>query len=238
MKKHIPNLITLGNLLCGTIATIAAVNGNFEIAALSVTIGILLDFFDGFFARILNVSGELGKQLDSLADMVTSGVVPGIVMFTLLQENSLNLFERTTETLNIASFSTGYFPYFGLVLTLAACYRLAKFNIDTRQSDSFIGVPTPANAMVIAALPLIQAYQPNYAGFISPWVILAYIAVMSYLLISELPLFALKFKSYAWAANSYIYSFLIASVALLLVFQFFAVPLIIVLYILMSLVRR
>ncbi|MBC8337541.1 MAG: CDP-alcohol phosphatidyltransferase family protein, partial [Alphaproteobacteria bacterium] len=119
--KHIPNIITLGNLFCGTIATVFAVSGNFEYTAFFVILGIILDFFDGFAARILKVSGELGKQLDSLADMVTSGVVPGVIMFKLIQ---MNLFEEAN------SFNDNYFDVslIGLILTLAACYRLAKFN--------------------------------------------------------------------------------------------------------------
>ena len=237
MKKHIPNLITLGNLLCGTIAAIAAVNGNFEIAALSVTIGILLDFFDGFFARILNVSGELGKQLDSLADMVTSGVVPGIVMFTLLQENSLNLFEKTAETLNIASFSTGYFPYLGLLLTLAACYRLAKFNIDTRQSDSFIGLPTPAMSLFVIVLPLIPMYSDNqfFIDLVqNNYFLIGVTLVLSYLMNAEIPLFSLKFKSFAIKENALKYVFLIASLIMILTLEVISIPLVIILYVLLS----
>lgn len=134
MKKHIPNLITLGNLFCGTIATIFAVQANYEFAALFVVFGIVFDFFDGFAARLLNVSGELGKQLDSLADMVTSGVVPGIIMYHLLDNDSSEV---------------SALKYIGLLLTLGACYRLAKFNIDTRQSDSFIGLPTPAMCLFV-----------------------------------------------------------------------------------------
>ena len=142
LKKHIPNLLTLGNLFCGTLATIFAVQGNFELTALLVIIGIFFDFLDGFVARILKVSGELGKQLDSLADMVTSGVVPGIVMVQLLSKTIIS---------EIVLFS-----YIGLLLTLGACYRLAKFNLDTRQSDSFIGLPTPAMSLFVVFLPLMQ----------------------------------------------------------------------------------
>jgi CDP-diacylglycerol--serine O-phosphatidyltransferase len=237
MKKHIPNLITLGNLLCGTIATIAAVNGNFEIAALSVTTGIILDFLDGFAARLLKVSGELGKQLDSLADMVTSGVVPGIIMFTLLQENSLNLFEKSADTLNIASFSTGYFPYFGLILTLAACYRLAKFNIDTRQSDSFIGMPTPAMSLFVIALPLIPLYSDNqfFIDLVqNNYFLIGVTLVLSFLMNAEIPLFSLKFKSYGVKENLLKYVFLVASIIMILTLEFISIPLVIILYVLLS----
>jgi len=237
MKKHIPNTITLGNLLSGTIGAIAAVNGNFEIAALSVAIGVVLDFFDGFFARILNVSGELGKELDSLADMVTSGVVPGIVMFSLLQENALNLFEKSADTLHLASFSTGYLPYFGLLLTLAACYRLAKFNIDTRQTDSFIGMPTPAMSLFVVSLPLIPIYSDNqlFIDLIqNNYFLVGITLVLSFLMNAEIPLFSLKFKNYAIKENMLKYVFLILSLGMLLVLEVIAIPLVIILYVLLS----
>jgi len=237
MKKHIPNTITLGNLLSGTIGAIAAVNGNFEIAALSVAIGVVLDFFDGFFARMLNVSGELGKELDSLADMVTSGVVPGIVMFSLLQENALSLFEKSADTLHLASFSTGYLPYFGLLLTLAACYRLAKFNIDTRQTDSFIGMPTPAMSLFVVSLPLIPMYSDNqfFIDLIqNNYFLVGITLVLSFLMNAEIPLFSLKFKNYAIKENMLKYVFLILSLGMLLVLEVIAIPLVIILYVVLS----
>lgn len=237
MKKHIPNTITLGNLLSGTIGAIAAVNGNFEIAALSVAIGVVLDFFDGFFARMLNVSGELGKELDSLADIVTSGVVPGILMFSLLQENALSLFEKSADTLHLASFSTGYLPYFGLLLTLAACYRLAKFNIDTRQTDSFIGMPTPAMSLFVVSLPLIPMYSDNqfFIDLIqNNYFLVGITLVLSFLMNAEIPLFSLKFKNYAIKENMLKYVFLILSLGMLLVLEVIAIPLVIILYVLLS----
>ena len=240
MKKHIPNTITLGNLLCGTIGTIAAVNGNFEIAALSVGIGVVLDFLDGFFARMLNVQGELGKELDSLADMVTSGVVPGIVMYSLLQENSLNLFEKSEDVLDLASFSTAYLPYFGLILTLAACYRLAKFNIDTRQTDSFIGLPTPAMSLFVISLPLIPLYA-DHQFFIdlvqNNYFLVGVTLILSFLMNAEIPLFSLKFKNYAFKDNILKYVFLILSLIVLLVLEVIAIPLIIILYVVLSIIN-
>ena len=151
IKKHIPNLLTLGNLFSGTVATIFAVQGKFTEAALFVVIGILFDFLDGFAARLLNVSGELGKQLDSLADMVTFGVVPGFIMARLIQE-SLGLDFPPREV-----FSTEVLPYylFGFLIPIFSAFRLAKFNLDTRQSDAFYGVPTPANTILILSFWLI-----------------------------------------------------------------------------------
>jgi len=231
-KKHIPNLITLANLFCGTVATIFAVEGNFVYAGLFVVLGILFDFFDGFAARLLNVSGELGKQLDSLADMVTSGVVPGIIVYKLLEENSagLNNFEEHS-----------YLPYLGLLLTLGACYRLAKFNIDTRQSDSFIGLPTPAMSLFIVSLPLISEYTTvNFAQNLisNNYFLIAITLLLIYLMNAELHLFSLKFKDYSFKKNIVVYLFLLISLILIITFHFLSIPIIITLYVLISLVKK
>ena len=226
IKKHLPNVLTLGNLLCGTIAVIFAVQEDFLSAALFVVLGIVFDFFDGFVARLLNVSGELGKQLDSLADMVTSGVVPGIVMLQLLKNNPVT----EVDSLN-------YVPYIGLLLTLAACYRLATFNLDTRQTDSFIGLPTPAMSLFVIALPLIPIYANN-VFFIelaqNNYFLIAVTLVLSYLMNAEISLFSLKFKSFGLKENKLKYFFLLASIALVLCLEVIAIPLVIVLYVLLS----
>ncbi len=226
IKKHLPNILTLGNLLCGTIAVIFAVQGDFLSAALFVVLGIVFDFLDGFVARLLNVSGELGKQLDSLADMVTSGVVPGIVMLQLLNNKPV------TEL----DFSN-YVPYIGLLLTLAACYRLAIFNLDTRQTNSFIGLPTPAMSLFVIALPLIPMYSDNQF-FIelvqNNYFLIAVTLLLSYLMNAEIPLFSLKFKSFGLKKNKLKYFFLLASMALMLSLEVIAIPLVIVLYVLLS----
>ena len=236
IKKHIPNLVTLGNLFCGTLATIYAVNGHFKETALLVVLGIFLDFFDGFFARILKVSGELGKQLDSLADMVTSGVVPGIVLFYLLGNNELGSNEITNEYL-IASF----LPFIGLLITLAACYRLAKFNIDTRQSESFIGLPTPAMSLFVVSLPLVQMHTEidvvkDLIG--NNYFLIGVTILFSYLMNAELPLFSLKFKNYGLKENLFKYILIAISIAMLVTFEYLAVPIIIMSYILLSMVNN
>ena len=234
--KQIPNFITLGNLLSGTVAVIFAVEGNYKIAALFVCIGIIFDFFDGFVARLLKVSGELGKQLDSLADMVTSGVVPGLIMYKLLQDNLKNAPNFTNSAIEVLDV-----PLIGLILTLAAGYRLAKFNIDTRQTDSFIGLPTPAMSLFIVSLPLILQYseielvkdliQNNYFLIGVTW-------VLSYLMNAELPLFSLKFKDYSLKNNFVTYIFLLASLVLIFAFHFLAIPIIIILYVLISIFKK
>jgi CDP-diacylglycerol--serine O-phosphatidyltransferase len=236
MKKHIPNLITLGNLLSGTVATILAVEGYLIYAGLFVVLGIIFDFFDGFAARLLNVSGELGKQLDSLADMVTSGVVPGIVMLQLLSEESFNV-HRFTEGFTLAT----YTPLLGLLLTLGACYRLAKFNIDTRQSESFIGLPTPAMSLFVISLPLILEYGTiEFVENIirSNYFLIGVTVLLTYLMNAEIPLFSLKFKEYSIKKNFIKYLFLLISFVMLLTIQFVSIPLIISFYVCLSVVSN
>tara|TARA_B100000795_G_C22804941_1_gene444240 strand:- start:5569 stop:6285 length:717 start_codon:yes stop_codon:yes gene_type:complete len=234
--KQIPNYITLGNLLSGTVAVIFAVNGNYNIAALLVCIGIVLDFFDGFVARLLNVSGELGKQLDSLADMVTSGVVPGIVMYKLLQDNLMDKPTFMNSAVQILDV-----PLIGLILTLAAGFRLAKFNIDTRQTDSFIGLPTPAMSLFILSLPLILQYtEIEFVENLikNNYFLIGLTFLLSYLMNSELHLFSLKFKDYSFKKNIVKYIFLLSSLLLILTIHILSVPIIIILYVSLSLIKK
>ena len=236
MKKHIPNLITLGNLLCGTVATILAVEGDLIYAGLFVVLGIIFDFFDGFAARLLKVSGELGKQLDSLADMVTSGVVPGIVMLQLLSEEPFNVY-LFTEGFTLVTFTS----LLGLLLTLGAGYRLAKFNIDTRQSESFIGLPTPAMSLFVISLPLILEYGTiEFVENIirSKYFLIGVTVFLTYLMNAEIPLFSLKFKEYAIKNNFIKYLFLLISLVMLLTLQFVSIPLIITFYVCLSVVSN
>ena len=222
-------LITLLNLFSGCIALVYASQENFEMAFFFVCLGIFFDFFDGFFARLFNVSSPLGLQLDSLADMVTSGVVPGFVMFKMLS-NAVDSDPSLT-----------YLPYFGFIITLGSCYRLANFNIDTRQSDSFIGVPTPTNAMFVASFyPILNAYEgiemiENI--LLNDYFLIGYCLIMSYLLISELPLIALKFKTFAINENLYRYILIGGAVVLGIAFQYLAIPMVLVLYILLSVIQ-
>lgn len=236
MKNHIPNLLTLLNLFCGTIAVIFVINDDFYTASLLVLAGIFFDFLDGFVARLLSVQGELGKQLDSLADVVTSGVVPGIIMLKLLQNavnyNAVGYFGvEKTSTVNTL------LPYIGVLLTLGAAYRLAKFNIDTRQGDNFIGLPTPAMSLFVISLPLIAEFANSslIASFVNnKYLLIGVTLSLTYLMNAELPLFSLKFKDYSFKNNMIKYVFLLASVLLSVVFKIVAVPLVIVLYVIMS----
>ncbi len=249
----IPNIITLGNLFCGCLAIVFAFNGNLVWAAYLVGIAAVLDFLDGFVARALKQHSPIGKDLDSLADMVTFGVVPGVVMFQLLNI-SYNLHIE-----QVGDFPTGKQgqAFFAFLITLFSALRLAKFNNDTRQSDSFIGVPTPANSILICSLPLIldigdierflyewqdTLYHSTQDGIgvilLNNYLLWAIVFIMSYLLIAEIPLFALKFKSFKWKGNEIRYSFLAACAIMLVFLKFIALPLAIVLYILLSVVNN
>ena len=240
MKKEIPNALTLLNLLCGSIAVILAVNSNFVTAALFVFLGIFFDFFDGFAARKLKVQSELGLQLDSLADMVTSGLVPGIIMYKLL-EFTIDTPEMIGNSWNSNSnwldFNLPILPLLGLLITLASAYRLAKFNLDEDQQTYFKGLPTPANTLLIISLPLIIEFQNSDAInniILNKWFLIGLTLVSSYLLNSGIKLFALKFKNYSFKDNVARYIFIIICLVLLIVLKFAAIPIIILLYIIMS----
>lgn len=240
MKQHIPNVLTLLNLFCGSIAVILTLNDNFVLAALFVFLGIFFDFFDGFAARKFNVSSELGLQLDSLADMVTSGLVPGLITYKLLlltTGNSVNSENTWSSGSDWMDFSFIGLPLFGLLITLSSAYRLAQFNIDEEQQSYFKGLPTPANTLLIISLPLILEFQNNdliNAMILNKWFLIGLTILSSYLLNSNIKLFALKFKDFSFKGNSIRYIFLILSIVLLIVLKFAAIPLIILVYIGMS----
>lgn len=246
IKKNIPNAITCLHLLCGCLGIIFVFKNNTPLiyASYLIAIAALLDFADGFVARLLNVHSDIGKQLDSLADAVSFGVLPGMILFRLI-----NIYENDTTPLS----------YIALLLPVFAVVRLANFNIDSRQTDSFIGLPTPAMAIFIASLPAIHIVydidlflaklHPMQAGsaplfiqiglsiFNAP--VLASIAVfLSFLMVAKIPLFALKFKNFGWADNKIRYVFLGLALVLLLTLQVIAIPLIIVLYVLLSVLNN
>ncbi|MFN3754423.1 CDP-alcohol phosphatidyltransferase family protein [Flavobacterium sp.] len=224
IKAQIPNFFTILNLFSGCVALVFVSNAQYELAFYFVCLGIFFDFFDGFFARKFGVAGPLGVQLDSLADMVTSGVVPGYVMFMLL---------RDYHAFGIES----YVPFLGFIITLGACYRLAKFNIDTRQSDSFIGLPTPANSLFFTSLPVIADYFHQVIDmgiFYDKWALLIMTLLSAYIMNAEIPLFSLKVKDFSFAKYKLQVFFLIISLLMLIFLQILAVPLIILLYVLLS----
>jgi CDP-diacylglycerol---serine O-phosphatidyltransferase len=248
LKRNIPNAITCGNLFCGCLAIVKAFEGDLVWAAYLVGIAAVLDFFDGFAARLLKATSPIGKDLDSLADMVTFGVVPGIVMFQIL------IISLRTSNPDGDDQSRQWVKYLAFLIPVFSAIRLAKFNNDTRQTESFIGLPTPANAIFFCSLPLVlkqisdevassanpfamlveMASDPVLAILHSVWFLLILTVCFSLLLVAPLPLFSLKFKSFGWKGNEIRYIFLILSVAMVSFLQFKGSPLVIVLYLVMS----
>jgi CDP-diacylglycerol--serine O-phosphatidyltransferase len=231
IKKHIPNLITLINLFCGCVAVVFVSKGDFLMAFYMVCLGIFFDFFDGFFARLFKVSSPLGLQLDSLADMVTSGVVPGYVMYSMFARGGDQLGNQLIV------------PFLGFIITLGACYRLANFNIDTRQTDSFIGLPTPANAIFIISLQIVLDMYADSSLIIlelltNQWVLLLITLGSAYIMNAEIPLFSLKIKKFSLKENALQIVFLIVSVLLVVLLHYIAIPLIIVFYVLLSIINN
>lgn len=265
---NIPNLFTAGNMLCGIISVILSVSGRIDLAPFVIFLGAVLDFFDGFLARLLKKQGELGKQLDSLADMVTFGIAPGVLMmvtlsYALYREEFTNLMAfgnagtESFQTLAFYSFRSwteqvgsfsgmSWIPLCALLIPFFSMFRLAKFNIDTRQSESFIGVPTPANTIFFCAFPLLLWQFSDTIGWqhdliftlLKPAVIIPVIVVMSLLLVSEIPLFSLKFKKFSWAGNEIRYGFLIICLILIPTLMFWSVPIIVLLYIVLSVIEN
>ncbi|MAN58954.1 MAG: phosphatidylserine synthase [Flavobacteriaceae bacterium] len=240
MKKQIPNIITSLNLLCGCVAVLFAVSGDLVTAAFFVFFGIFFDFFDGLAARLLKAQSDVGLQMDSLADVVTSGVAPAVVMVQLLSQAFNGTPYVIADVLHPHAWNSGfdnYLPLIGLLVAVASAYRLAKFNVDTRQTDSFIGLPTPANALLILSLPLILEFQYSEgleAVILAPWFLVTLTVVSALLLNAELPLFALKFKTWDVKTNLLRYLFLAVCVVALLLLEFIAIPVIILLYIALS----
>lgn len=220
IRKHIPNAVTCANLFSGCIGIVYAFKGDLETAAYFVLLSGIFDFFDGLTARALNVRSPIGKELDSLADMVSFGFLPGVVMYQLLEQSD---------------YYTPYLPYLGFFITVFSALRLAKFNIDARQTEDFIGLNTPMNTLFIVSLPFIQK---DYPGIINSTIfLLSLVALLSWLLVSELRIFSLKFSSAGWQQNKLKYLFLILSALLIPVLKFAAVPLILILYIGLSILH-
>ena len=200
IKKHIPNTITCCNLFSGCVACVMAFSGKFESAMLFIVLGAVFDFFDGMVARLLGVSSPLGVQMDSLADDITFGLAPATVIFS---------FMRGLEY--PSSFLADVLPYFAFLIAVFSACRLAKFNIDTRQTTSFIGLPTPANALFWSSL--IVGGEKWLLEMNNAWILLlALIFLFSYFLISEIPMFSMKFKNLSWKSNKTRYIFLLGSI--------------------------
>lgn len=228
MKKHIPNTITCLNLISGCIATYWAFMGDYRMALLFIIIGAVFDFFDGMVARLLHVSSPIGKELDSLADDITFGFAPSAIIFSYLDE-SCAVANSTLCTLH----ST--LPFVAFILAAFSALRLAKFNLDERQALGFIGLPTPANALFWGALiGGLHGYQIYFDGM--EWCVIVGIFISSYLLVSEIPMFALKFKTWGWKGNEIKYIFLLTCIPMLFL-GIFGLAAIIAWYVILSAVN-
>lgn len=224
MKKHIPNSITCCNLISGCIATGFAFAGNIEVALLFIIIGAVFDFFDGMVARLLNVSSPIGKELDSLADVITFGMAPSTIIFSQLH---VMVYPTFLEPLR------DYLPYAAFILAAFSALRLAKFNLDERQALGFIGLPTPANALFWGSL-LVGVGEKLETRPWALYFILAGVLISSWLLVSEIPMFALKFKHWGFKGNEVKYLFLITCCPLVVIFGISSFAIIIAWYVILS----
>lgn len=224
--RNIPNSITCCNLISGCIATYNAFLGDIRMALLWIIVGAVFDFFDGMSARLLKVSSPIGKELDSLADDITFGFAPSAIIFY-----ELSIMEYPSELLMLKP----YLPYFAFVMAAYSALRLAKFNLDERQSLGFIGLPTPANALFWGALFVGAQNFMESTAYMLP-VVLLMICVSCWLLIAEEPMFALKFKQWGWKGNEVKYIFLISCLPLLMIFGITAFSVIIAWYVVLSVV--
>lgn len=256
---NIPNILTAFNLICGMLSIILSLTGLVEYAIYPIFGSLLFDYLDGFAARLLKQQGELGKQLDSLADIVSFGVAPGMWMLMLfpailntqlvqifnpLGWDYLVLFGLWGKDVVLGQ-TFNYLPFLALLIPVFSMFRLAKFNIDTRQTTSFIGLPTPANTLFFMIFPILFfSNQDTYTAqlfakfFLNRYVAIGCVVVFSYLLISELPLFSLKFKTFSFAENKVRYLFLGTTLIALIALKFLAIPIIIVLYLVFSIIEH
>jgi CDP-diacylglycerol--serine O-phosphatidyltransferase len=230
VKANIPNLFTCLNLFSGCLGIVAVFNSYLEYASYFIALAAFFDFLDGFAARMLKVKSEIGVQLDSLADMVSFGLLPAVIIFHLISLTavSYDLPEQAS--------------YLAFLISIFSALRLAKFNIDSRQSDSFIGLPTPANAILIGSFPLILQQLPSNHPILpytllNPLFLLALTALMSYLMIAEIPMFSLKVKDFSWQHNKIRFIFVGTAILLFAFFQFIAIPFIIAAYIGLSIIN-
>jgi CDP-diacylglycerol--serine O-phosphatidyltransferase len=227
IKKHVPNAITCANLFSGCVGIVLAFRGELIAAAYAIFLSAIFDFFDGLASRVLNSFSGIGKDLDSLADMVSFGVLPAVIMYQLfLQAHQI---DKVSTYLNFIAF----------LIPVFSALRLAKFNVDTRQAENFIGMPTPANAILIASFPIIISHHNRYYTpyLLNPYVLSCFVLIMCSLLVVELPMMSLKFKNREFNENIYRYLLLLFSAILILFFKFAAVPVIIFIYIILSVIQ-
>ncbi len=217
--RHLPNALTLSNLLCGCAGLVAVSDGNLSLAAYLIWAAAAFDFADGLAARALSAYSPIGGDLDSLADMVSFGALPGFIMYRMIEGN--------------VESEWALLAYLGFSLAVFSALRLAIFNVDTRQKDQFIGLPVPASALLISSLPL--GDLPAFRSLVQePLVLIGIVALLSYLMVAQLPLLAFKFKSKTWQGNEVKYTFLLAALLLFILLQVVAIPIIIIAYLVLS----
>lgn len=220
MLRHLPNALTCANLLCGSVGTVYLLEGHgLYPAAYFVWLALAFDFLDGFTARTLNVASPIGKELDSLADVISFGLLPSVLIYTLIKEQTLS----------------PYLPFAAFIVVICSALRLAKFNIDETQSEAFRGLPTPANALFLTGLPFLPDTMREF--IFQPFLLVGISIVFSLLLVSRVELFALKFRDFSWEHNKLQITFLAITVLLLVILKFAAIPFIILFYILLSLTK-
>ena len=228
ITRHIPNFVTACNLFSGCIAAVMAFQANYEAAILFIILGATFDFFDGMLARLFHVSGPLGKELDSLADDITFGFAPSVIVFSLFKEVQYPAFMQCIADI---------FPYTAFIIAVFSALRLGKFNIDPRQSSSFIGMPTPANALFWGSL-VVGGHSFLISDTFNALYLFILVLLMSYLLVAELPMFSLKFKNLSWKDNKISYIFLLVCIPLLVIFRISGFAAIILWYILLSFLTK
>lgn len=230
MKNHIPNALTLLNVFCGSCALVSLLNERYTEGVVFLVVCLIADFLDGFAARLLNVKSEMGKELDSLADMVSFGVVPAAILYKLLKANT-----------GFTFFELPDYALLSFIITAFSCYRLAKFNLDTRQSESFIGLNTPTNTLFFVGLLFIKINHFDGLEDLTvnnPAFLYALIPISSYLLISEIPMFSLKIKGLKWAGNEALFMFAAVALALVILMKTAAIAPLVVFYVLINLVSN
>lgn len=224
IKRQIPNFVTGFNLVSGCISIVLSFSHQYEWAIIAIFIAAVFDFFDGFAARLLGVMSPMGKEMDSLADVVSFGVSPAMVLFCYMTESA--------EIQHVSGWQS-FLPYLIFIVPMFSALRLAKFNLDTRQTTSFLGLPTPANALFLSTLVLLPA---EWTFIHNTYIILILAAITSWMLVSEIPLFAMKFKNFSWKDNRIKFIFLAGVIVLALIFTKIAVPFIVIWYLLLSMI--
>jgi len=246
---NLPNLITASNFMCGVLAIITAFFGRIEISAMLLISGLVFDFFDGFVARKLGISSPLGKDLDSLADLVSFGLAPGILMFITIELRLNGNLGATYMKFHDFQFheAKDWLCFCALSIPFFSLFRLAKFNNDPRQSERFIGVPTPTNTLFFLFFPLLYwqigtngttPLEPLYPWVLDPLIMALTALVFPLLLISEIPLLSLKVKNFSFKSNKYQYLLVVISLIIIFIARIYALPIIVILYLILSIIEH